>query len=96
MVVGRLSEAVRGYLLGGWKHVAPGGFFFCQGSEVGVVCDHQWNPLVVANPCPWSESIFSPDVRRSINLVLEKGGFVATMQEVGFQLKGPFLEIIIS
>ena len=42
-----------------------------------MVCDHQWNPLVVASPCPWSESIFSPDVRHSINLVLEKGGFVA-------------------
>ena len=55
-----------------------------------MVCDHQWN-APVASPCPWSESVFCPDVRRSINLVLDKGGFVATMQEVGFQLKGPFL-----
>ena len=61
-----------------------------------MVRDHQWNPLVVASPYPWSESIFSPDVRRSINLVLDKGGFVATMQEVGFQLKGHLLEIIVS
>ena len=61
-----------------------------------MVCDHQWDPLVMASPCPWSESIFSPDVRRSINLVLDEGGFVATMQEVGFQLKGPLLKISVS
>ena len=61
-----------------------------------MVCDHQWNPLVVASPCSWSDSIFSPDVRRSINLVLDKGGFVAMMQEVEFQLKGQLLEIIVS
>ena len=61
-----------------------------------MVCDHQWDPLVMASPCPWSESIFSPDVRHSINLVLDKGGFVPTMQEVGFQLKGPLLKISIS
>ena len=24
-----------------------------------MVCDHQWDPLVMASPCPWSESIFS-------------------------------------
>ena len=50
-----------------------------------MVCDHQWN-APVASPCPWSERVFSPDVRRSINVVLDKGGFVAMMQEVGFQL----------
>ena len=39
-----------------------------------MVCDDQWNPLVVVNPCLWGESTFSPDVSCSINLVLDKGG----------------------
>ena len=44
-----------------------------QVGEVEVVCDiSQWNPLVAASPCPWGESILSPDVRCSINLVLKE------------------------
>ena len=37
-----------------------------------MVRDDQRNPLVAASPCPWGESIFSPDVGCSIDLVLDK------------------------
>ena len=60
-----------------------------------MVRDDQWNPLVATSPSPWGESIFPPDVRCSIDLVLDKGGFIATMSEVGFQLRGSLPEIVI-
>ena len=44
-----------------------------------MVCDDQWNPVVAMSPSPWGESIFSLDVRCSIDLVLDKGGFIATL-----------------
>ena len=44
-----------------------------------MVCYDQWNPLVATSTSLWGESIFSPDVRCSIDLVLDKGEFIAMM-----------------
>ena len=59
---------------------STGWLFFIRAVKLGRLGWYdQWNHLVTASSCPWGESIFSPDVRCSIDLVLDKGGFIATM-----------------
>ena len=44
-----------------------------------MVCDNQWSPLIAASPRLCGESILSPDAGCSIDLVLDKGEFIAKM-----------------
>ena len=81
----------------GWRHVTLEGCSLSRPTNwrCWVVCDNQWNPVVAVRPCPWDESFLSPDVRCSIDLVLDKKGFRAMIYEVGLQFSGTLLEIVI-